>query len=295
MRRIFLTLCAVLICFRFSIAQEKDTHAKNALHVSPQGKEDDIRGAQDALIAAYIHRDTAALDRILAGEYTFINDDAGGVVNKKQILDSFKAGGDREITSYTRQDDQVRMYGDVAVLTYRYQSTETYKGRENGGDFRVTRIFVKRDGRWQTVGGQETRVSGSEPSASLPRTKTAAEIVAASRSTDEHTLLELEKEWARSTGNPDRIAGFIAENLTQDYQYTAPDGTVLSKSDLVTRSQHDTEGIAIAEDMQVRVHSDTAVVTGTWTQGSRHLRFTDTFIRRGTKWLCLAGQDNAAK
>ena len=71
MRRIFLTLCAVLICFRFSIAQEKDTHAKNALHVSPQGKEDDIRGAQDALIAAYIHRDTAALDRILAGEYTF--------------------------------------------------------------------------------------------------------------------------------------------------------------------------------------------------------------------------------
>lgn len=274
MRRIFLPLCAVLICFRFSIAQEKDTYAKNAPHVLPQVKEDDIRGAQDALIAAYIHRDTAALDRILAGEYTFINDDAGGVANKKQILDSFKAGGDREITSYTRQDDQVRMYGDVAVLTYRYQSTETYKGRENGGDFRVTRIFVKRDGRWQTVGGQETRVSGS---------------------TDEHTLLELEKEWARSTGNPDRIAGFIAENLTQDYQYTAPDGTVLSKSDLVTRSQHDTEGIAIAEDMQVRVHSDTAVVTGTWTQGSRHLRFTDTFIRRGTKWLCLAGQDNAAK
>lgn len=273
MRRIFLPLCAVLICFRFSIAQEKDTHAKNALHVSPQGKEDDIRGAQDALIAAYIHRDTAALDRILAGEYTFINDDAGGVANKKQILDSFKAGGDREITSYTRQDDQVRMYGDVAVLTYRYQSTETYKGRENGGDFRVTRIFVKRDGRWQTVGGQETRVSGS---------------------TDEHTLLELEKEWARSTGNPDRIAGFIAENLTQDYQYTAPDGTVLSKSDLVTRSQHDNGGIANAADMQVRIHGDAAVVTGTWTQGSRHLRFTDTFIRQGTKWLCLAGQDNAA-
>jgi len=133
---------------------------------------DGIRGAQDALIAAYIHRDTAALDRILADEYTFINDDAGGVANKKQILDGFKAGGDREITSYARRDDQVRMYGDVAVLTYRYQSTETYKGRENGGDFRVTRILVKRDGRWQAVGGQETRVSGSEPSASLPSTKT---------------------------------------------------------------------------------------------------------------------------
>jgi hypothetical protein len=134
---------------------------------------EEITKVQDALIAAYIHRDTAALDRILADEYTFINDDAGGVVNKKQILDSFRSGGDREITSYIRQDDHVRWYGDVAVLTYRYHSNETYKGRDAGGDFRVTRIFVKRDGRWQSVGGQETRVSGSEPSASLPITKTA--------------------------------------------------------------------------------------------------------------------------
>ena len=123
------------------------------------GDEDEIQRAQDALIAAYIHRDTGTLDRILADEYTFINDDAGGVANKKQILDSFRAGGDREITSYKRQDDHVRMYDDVAVLTYRYQSTETYEGRENGGDFRVTRIFVKRDGRWQAVGGQETKAS----------------------------------------------------------------------------------------------------------------------------------------
>ena len=124
-----------------------------------------MRRVQDALIDAYIHRDTAALDRILADEYTFINDDAGGVVNKKQILDSFRSGGDREITSYIRQDDHVRWYGDVAVLTYRYHSNETYKGRDAGGDFRVTRILVKRSGRWQMVGGQETRVFGSEPSA----------------------------------------------------------------------------------------------------------------------------------
>jgi len=53
----------------------------------------------------------------------------------------------------------VRLYGDVAVLTYRYQSTETYNGRNSGGDYRVTRILVKRGGRWQLVGGQETRVS----------------------------------------------------------------------------------------------------------------------------------------
>jgi beta-alanine degradation protein BauB len=147
--------------------QQTEARGSNAQESAQAEKE--ILTLQDALIAAYIHRDTATLDRILADEYTFINDDAGGVVNKKQILDSFKAGGDREITSYTRQDDHVRLYGDVAFLTYRYHSTETYKGRENGGDFRVTRIFVKRDGQWQMVGGQETRVSTSQPTfASAP-------------------------------------------------------------------------------------------------------------------------------
>ena len=76
------------------------------------GKE--VRGVQDALIDAYIHKDIAALDRILADEYTFINDDST-VVNKRQTLDSFKSG-DRQITSYKRDDDRVRIYGDAAVM-----------------------------------------------------------------------------------------------------------------------------------------------------------------------------------
>lgn len=124
------------------------------------GAEAEVRALQDALIDAYIRRDTAAMDRLLGDEYMFINDDEGVVATKKQILDSFKSGGDRKIISYKRQDDRVRVYGDVGVLTYRYQSEETYKGQYNGGDFWVTRIFVRRGGRWQIMGGQETRVSG---------------------------------------------------------------------------------------------------------------------------------------
>jgi ketosteroid isomerase-like protein len=119
----------------------------------------EVRKAQDDLIDAYLRRDVGALDRLLADEYTFVNDDPGGVADKQQILTSFGSGGDRKITSYRRQDERVRLYGDVAVLTYRYQSTETYRGQNSGGDYRVTRILVKRDGRWQMVNGQETKVS----------------------------------------------------------------------------------------------------------------------------------------
>ena len=135
--------------------------AQNGTNVgAAHGADEEVRSLQDTLIEAYIHRDIAALDHILADEYTFINDD-GTVWSKKQTLDSFKSG-DRQITSYRRQDDSVRVYGDTAVMTYRYQSKETYRGRDDSSDDRLTRIFVKRDGRWQMVGGHETRVSSSE-------------------------------------------------------------------------------------------------------------------------------------
>jgi hypothetical protein len=135
-----------------------DGAAKASTSKSAATAEAEVRKAQDDLIDAYLRRDTGALDRLLAEEYTFVNDDAGGVADKRQILASFGSGGNRKITSYRRQDDRVRLYGEVAVLTYRYQSTETYKGQNSGGDYRVMRILVKRDGRWQMVSGQETKV-----------------------------------------------------------------------------------------------------------------------------------------
>jgi hypothetical protein len=154
----------ILFVFLLLLTTSIVAFAQEPTEVDPaHGARDEVRRVQDALIDAYVHRDIDALDRILADEYTFITDDAT-VVNKRQTLDSFKSG-DRQITSYKRQDDGVRVYGDTAVLTYRYQSKETYKGRDDSSDDLLTRIFVKRSGRWQMVGGHETRVSGSEPSA----------------------------------------------------------------------------------------------------------------------------------
>lgn len=134
------------------------SHKASTSRSSDAAAEAEVRRAQDDLIEAYLRRDVSALDRLLADEYAFVNDDAGGVADKRQILASFGSGGDRKVTSYRRQDDRVRVYGDVAVLTYRYRSTETYQGKDSSGDYRVTRILVKRDGRWQMVAGQETRL-----------------------------------------------------------------------------------------------------------------------------------------
>jgi len=120
----------------------------------------EIRKVQDALIKAYIQRDAAAINRILADDYTFVLDN-GSVYTKKQILDGFSAGGDRKITSYQRDEESIHVYGDFAVMTYRYVSRESSQGHDESGTFRLTRIFVKRDGRWQVVGGQENRIAAA--------------------------------------------------------------------------------------------------------------------------------------
>jgi ketosteroid isomerase-like protein len=247
--------------------------------------ETEIVGVQDALIDAYVHRDTATLDRILADEYTFINDDAGGVVNKKQILDSFRSGGDREITSYIRQDDHVRWYGDVAVLTYRYHSNETYKGQDAGGDFRVTRIFVKREGRWQIVGGQETRVH-QQPDFS------------AVTSNDEHILKQLEQDWldAYRDGDAEKMGRILADDFVGRWG----DGSTTDKRGTVepVRTGAEKHSANQLVECKVRIYGDTAVVTGIQTEqsvlegrdGSGTYSYTDIFVKRHGNWQIVASE-----
>lgn len=260
------------------------SRATSSEHGQAAQAEEEILSLQDALIAAYIDRDTAALDRLLADEYTFINDDAGGVVNKKQILDSFKSGGDREITSYKRQDDHVRIYGDVALLTYRYQSTETYKGRENGGDFRVTRIFVNRDGRWQIVGGQETRVLKPQPDS------------ISSSANDVLALKQLEQNWLDSYREGD--AEKMSKILADDFVGRWADGSTQTKAEQLKaiRTGEEKHSSNHLDECNVRICGETAVVTGLQTEesmlegrnGSGTYSYTDVFVKRDGRWQIVA-------
>ena len=279
MRILLVLLLSLTASIVGSAQQNAGTHSGRAV------AETEIVGVQDALIDAYVHRDIAALDRILADEYTFINDDASGVVNKKQILDSFKSGGDREITSYIRQDDHVRWYGDVAVLTYRYHSTETYKGRDAGGDFRVTRILVKRSGRWQMVGGQETKVNPNPDFTSCT-------------SHDEGTLKQLEQDWLDSYREGD--AEKMSKILADDFIGRWGDGSTQTKVEqlMAIRNGEEKHSANRLVECNVRIYGDTAVVTGINTEqsilekrdGSGTYSFTDVFVKRHANWQVVASE-----
>lgn len=246
------------------------------------GPEEEIRRVQDALIDAYIHRDIADLDRILADEYAFIDDD-GMVLNKQYFIDSFKSGED-QIISYKRQDDKVRVYGNVAVMTYRYQSKEAYKGRDVSGDFRLTRILVKRDGRWQMVAGQETDIS-KEPS-----------ILATPK--DVNTLKLLEQDWldAYREGDADKMGKILADDFVGRWA----DGSKQTKGEQLAaiRSGEEKHSANELVECNVRLYGDTAVVTGIQTEqsilegrdGSGTYSYTDVFVKRDGRWQIVASE-----
>jgi ketosteroid isomerase-like protein len=107
--------------------------------------------------SAIVRRDHAFLERTWADEYLHVHS-TGAVRTRAQWLADHRAGRTR--LEYSRPDDiQVRIYGDTAVALYRVRAKGRVAGRERPeGDYRVMRVFVRRNGRWQCVAAQFTRV-----------------------------------------------------------------------------------------------------------------------------------------
>ena len=98
---------------------------------------------------ANVKADVAVLDRILADDYTWINQD-GVLRTKAQNIELIRS---RElvIPSMVTDDMKVRIYGDAAVVTGRNTFKATLQGKEINGQERWTDTWIKRDGRWRCV------------------------------------------------------------------------------------------------------------------------------------------------
>ncbi len=66
------------------------------------------------------------------------------------------ASGELKLTSVRYDSLMVRIYGDVALLQGIADNTGTFRGFPFSGKIRYTRIFLRRDGRWQAVTMQQT-------------------------------------------------------------------------------------------------------------------------------------------
>jgi hypothetical protein len=116
--------------------------------------EDSIRALEAARGQALLHADTAALSNMLASEFVEISRLGTRRTRADNIRDI--ASGALQLTSVRYDSLTVQIYGHVAILQGIADNTGTYRGFPFSGKIRYTRIFVRRDGRWQAVAMQQT-------------------------------------------------------------------------------------------------------------------------------------------
>jgi len=115
--------------------------------------EQEIIKLEQTVTDAQFKKDRAALERLLADDYLYTHSNGSVLTKAQEIAESMS--GDAQWTDSKFADLKVRVFGDVAVLTGRQTIQGTAKGYVPGPR-RITDVFVKRNGRWQYVGGQST-------------------------------------------------------------------------------------------------------------------------------------------
>jgi ketosteroid isomerase-like protein len=110
-------------------------------------------------------------------------------------------------------------------------------------------------------------------------------------------VLQTERELCTAYLKSDADA--IAQGVMEDYTLTNSTGKITTRANDIEEAKKNDPKYEVFEnqDMKVRVHGDTAIVTGrTHTKGisgrkpfDSEFQFTDTFVKDGGRWRLLAG------
>ncbi len=120
---------------------------------------DELKDLERKRLAAFVSKDVEALKGLHAEDFHLINP-AGQELSRDDYLTGI-AGGFIEYKAWEPESEiQVRVYGDAAILRYRAQVELAVKGESQPLQrFWQTELYEKRDGKWQVVWSQATRVN----------------------------------------------------------------------------------------------------------------------------------------
>jgi ketosteroid isomerase-like protein len=120
--------------------------------------------------------------------------------------------------------------------------------------------------------------------------------LAAQEKPDAAYIRSMELKWTESYKQ--RQVDILASLLDEDFVITIEDGGTYGKTGYISHSAEPSVHVEVAEmsDLKVRMHSNTAVVTGAYhekgeSNGKRyeyHDRFTDVWMKNSGKWQVVA-------
>jgi ketosteroid isomerase-like protein len=120
--------------------------------------------------------------------------------------------------------------------------------------------------------------------------------LAAQEKSDAANIRAMELKWTESYKQ--RQVEMLASLLAEDFVITVEDGNTYSKTGYISHSAEPSVHVEVAEmsDLKVRMHGNTAVVTGAYHERGKsdgkpyeyHDRLTDVWMKVGAKWQVVA-------
>ena len=138
---------------RWSLVRRQSVQgrAANAATDENTAREDEVRRLNAEEVQAFVHNDPKEMARVWSDDLVVTNP-LNKFVTKQQIL-GMVTSGFLVITSYDRQIEYVRFYGDTVIVAGR--ETVVWGGKmPNAGKtehLRFTGVWMKQQGRWQEV------------------------------------------------------------------------------------------------------------------------------------------------
>jgi len=123
----------------------------------------DVKSDQDVLIelerrwdAAFHRHDAAFIETVLADEFIATYGDGSRGDRAKEL--SLARESNQQVDSSRLDDFIIKVYRDTAVVWFTQYLVGPVQGRPTEVQYQYIDVWVVRDGRWQCVASQSTRV-----------------------------------------------------------------------------------------------------------------------------------------
>jgi ketosteroid isomerase-like protein len=154
MLKLIATGVALLVAV--SIANAQPSAPKDMRLAGNTAPAEAVKAAELARFAAQTTNDFKALDTLLGDDLVYTHSSAA-VDDKASFMESMRSGTVK-YESIEPRDLKIRVYGTTAVVTGAGRFRVNARGQALDNQLRFTDVWVLRDGRWQMVSWQSTRL-----------------------------------------------------------------------------------------------------------------------------------------
>ena len=149
LRNVFLAVLAVLLTVVAPVFAQQSRRAQSDQEILIKLERD--------WDYAFHHKDVKFIENVLATEFLATYAEVQRADRAKELQNAVDFN--QQIDSSALDEFVVRIYGDTAVVHFTQKLTGPSKGQSLTLTFRYMDVFVLRDGRWQCVASQSTRVT----------------------------------------------------------------------------------------------------------------------------------------